>query len=790
MLPLRLPRGEAFHHRVHQAYHWVTQYHIGGFLIESGSAEAIRYVTDYLGRLARFPLIFAVDVGNLHQTSLDLTPFPSPLQIGAGISHEAFIAYVTALAQEFRAVGINLAFVPLLNRANVLSDGYVNPLAYHHSVEQLRLFIPETIEIFQKHGIATVLYYFPSLEKLPANPFKQLVHMDVEKPEEFWQTLFPDYRSHPQGVVLAPVLGNSEHFPLFMRKDFVHQWQQVSRFSGVVFSPRLDIPALHQYFYPWEVHQQALQAGVHCLVAPAQPRIAWQHLIDGLKDNSELAQKAHKAIDQIFRLKKWLHAHQPKQAHPYRVFKKVHHSEHYQLAERLAHNGTILLQQGADFDSLWRTVQRAIVMNTAGRGAYKGFIEALTRVFPEVVELSIHNITQYSPQTGDLVILLFPETNHMSVLLQQSEDLNELITFVEARHIPLLTVIWGLSRIEQLSAVLKLPGSILLTQDATLPTQRAVAKIVSGRLPITGQFPFPAEALPVQSLSYAGYSRALEPSMHPNLPADFPKGLAAGAVLEKGQLSSYTGNLKEQINLIPEDPTVFRFHVTGPLLLQAIENGWLDPSDPLVHYFPALKSTHGEMLIVEDAIHYHIQWDGGGSSTEINQAIQRRQWRMGHAKTPMPHFMTEHLLLQLLNLSFPEAPEALKRFYHTLLPFIEKPEIEINFSQATVRIPFWITVGITNWVLNRGWQGHQQLLSARTMEKVYTSPVMGLLEAQLLPGNITVPSAVKADRFVPGKNLWVWFNVPGEHAAAWVLQTSTTLSHSRVLATLAKKFPR
>ena len=782
MVPIQLLDGKDFYATLEEARQWVHIHKISGFLIERGSAPAIRFFTDHLSRLAPFPLFFAVDVTTLHKGLLDCTAFPSPLQIGAGANRETFQAYAHALGQEFRAMGINLAFVPLLNRAILDPNGILCNMAYHHASDVLRDFRNSFVQIFQHYGIAPVLQYFPPMMHLSVHPMEHLVHQENASLPQIWQNCFPRAGNQtPPGISIAPVISFDSQFPVFMNVEVMQQWTKQSRYFGVIFSPRLDLPALRQYFYSWEMERLAIQAGVHCLVAPRRPLVALQQLKTVLQTNDDLARQAHLAVDRQFRLKKWLHAHQPKQAHPYRVFKKVHHPQHHQIAQRLAQNGIMLLKESDHFPTLWKTVERAIVIDVNANRQMDDFWQTLLKIFPSVHWFNQELPREWHPHTGDLFIILLKGIETKQTLSKQLERLTPFFQYVKANSLPVVSVMWEVQRAEQIRMLKQLPGSVILTLDGTPPIQQAVARFLSGRLASAAKFPFAIENNKIYPIQYNGY--AAGSMIFSNRPSSLslPEQLQFGVVIFANQQIATKGDPGKPLALEFQHPLVYRFHLTAPLILQAMDANLLHPGDPLVDFIPSLKSTHGETLVLDDALSYHIAWEGKGMVMDINQAIQQRLYRLRYRSNPIPHPLTELLLWHILQMAMPHLDVQLNTFYQTLAPFLFKSDVTVNATTGTVHLTYWHTLAMAYLLIHKGWYGTQQIWSSKVVQKANSPLIMGLLLGkEIIASDYRVP-ALEKDFFLPHPHWLLWISPQREMAGIWGTQANVNVEFSSLI---------
>ncbi|HFB67684.1 MAG TPA: hypothetical protein ENJ66_01870, partial [Calditrichae bacterium] len=459
----------------------VEHHHIGGFLIEAGSAAAVRFFTDYLSRIARFPLFFAVEmVPSLVQGDVECTPFPSLLSIGSIGEHESLRAVIEALGDEFRAMGLNMVFVPLLNRAILSRENAIPPPAYHAEVSRIHQAVTAVREVLTRKGIVPIFQFVPPLTELSANLAEQAPSIDTIASHPLLETVIPDSRMYPWAVSLAPAISRSTGEPVVFDANVVQDVVSRMKMNGVVFTHRLDYSWFEKTAPTPEISRRPILAGAHCLVSPARLHLTLHHLTRAMETDPEFARKAQRAVDTLFRLKKWIHARQPAQAHPYRVFRKVHHPRHRQLARSLAERGIVALKIGKSFGNFIGSTRRIVHYGLSSRASDMlfHFRHALEQKFQDVVWRSGTTEAKGAdtPVSGsDRLLISFATPPDSSQ--EEGEVLsslrNRLNTILATKLEISVAIFWGFLPPEVLSLVLRAVDTVLFAPDTTPPIQAA-----------------------------------------------------------------------------------------------------------------------------------------------------------------------------------------------------------------------------------------------------------------------------------------------------------------------------
>lgn len=328
--------------------------HIGGFILFNGHPADIRYWTGLLQRESRFPLLIGADLERgLGSVFSGGALFPHALAFGAAGDETLVKSFAEVLGKEARAVGINLFFGPVLDLANDPENPIVNIRAFHSRPAVVSRYARIVIETVQQFGVACVGKHFPghgatrqdSHTDLP-EIYKSLAELEAEELLPFREALATGVKGLMAGHLKAP----GYPFPASLEPGLIEgiirrQWD----YRGVVFTDALDMGAIQKHFHPWEQALLPLQAGADVLLMPPQLPLAHALLVEQIKMNEGFRSRMEEAVERIFALKRWLHAHKPAQNHPLRVNKVVEHPAHLANAAQAGETAITLVHKSEHF---------------------------------------------------------------------------------------------------------------------------------------------------------------------------------------------------------------------------------------------------------------------------------------------------------------------------------------------------------------------------------------------------------------------------------------------------------
>ncbi len=739
----------------------VEQYHIGGFLIEAGSAAAVRFFTDYLSRIARFPLFFGVEmVPSLVQGDVECTPFPSLLSIGAIGEIKSLRAVIEVLGDELRAMGLNMVFVPLLNRAILSRENAIPPPAYHAEASRIQQAVMVVREILTRKGIVPVFQFVPPLTGLSANLAKQAPFIDPAASHPLLETVIPDSRMYPWAVSLAPGISRSTGEPVVFDANVVQDVVSRTKVNGVVFTHRLDYPWFEKTAPAPEISRKPILAGTHCLVSPARLHLTLHHLTRAMETDPEFARKAQRAVDTLFRLKKWIHARQPAQAHPYRVFRKVHHPRHRQLARSLAERGIVALKIGKSFGNFIGSTRRIVhyCLSSHASDMLSHFRQELEQRFQDVVWRS-------AATEADRADIPVSKDNRVLISFTASQEERESVVSLRNRLNTILAtkpgmsvaIFWGFLLPEVLSVVLRAVDTVLFATDTTPPIQAALARAVSGVYPITGHLPVQFTDFTIRSVQYPGQPLQIvdAPEEAPAPDTPFWEQTAHWLVRRHWRISQ-TVSKKSVFTVTPSTPLAFRFLVTGPLFLLAWKEHRLYPEDSLAYFFPERTDGGEQDYVLEDLLRYRIQWVSDSANSLDPQIPTFSANSFTRSKNPVPDHRTEALLFVILQQVFGQPLErVLNNWYHnSVVSLVKCPPPTTENGQVFSFSPDLVQ-GLAQLLLYEGWNPIDRVITPRELDAIFEPFIWGL---QPLEKKAVAESDRQDMFFLPLPQGWLFLN--------------------------------
>jgi beta-N-acetylhexosaminidase len=362
--------------------HLITADHIGGFVMSVGSPIEIAAKINAMQRLSTVPLIFGSDYeagagfrarsGYFLPNGIYLggaTIFPPQMALGA--TRDTALAYeqgrITAI--EGRALGVHLAFAPVLDVNNNPNNPVIGPRSFGEDPELVATLGTALIRGLQQNGMMATGKHFPGHGDTEQNSHLSITMVNASRPRLDSVELLPFRRGIAAGIAaimtfhgVVPALDTSPLpatlSPTVMRGLLRHQLgfdgllitdaldmngvlarvrpsgQQVSLLSGNYGS--IDSPGLP------EVVKQAIEAGNDVLLMPLDVPTAIDAVVEGVREGRFSQARVDSSARRILRIKHALSLHQRRYVSVDSARQVVGVATHAEAADRIAERSITL----------------------------------------------------------------------------------------------------------------------------------------------------------------------------------------------------------------------------------------------------------------------------------------------------------------------------------------------------------------------------------------------------------------------------------------------------------------
>lgn len=509
-----VPEGSAEWARIKRL---VAEQHVGGFIISVGSPIDIAAKTNALQELSQLPLLFSADLetgagfrargGYFLPNAIDLGGATSfPWQMALGAVRDTVLAYemAKATALEARALGIQVAFGPVLDVNNNPANPVIGARSYSEDPALTARLGAAFVRGLQDHGVLATGKHFPGHGDTETNSHLALAMVSASRSRLDSVELVPFRAAVRAGVGaimtfhgFLPALDSSgvpaTLSPLVM-SDLLRRDMQ---FDGLLFTDAMDMAGVIDRFGPVEAAKRAIAAGNDILLMPADIGGAIEAVVAGLAEGRYTEERLNASVRRVLLLKDRLGLRRERQVPLERVRAVVGDSSHVALAQTIADRSVVLAKDVGGLVPLPAAsrVRSVTYARRADLAAGTAFNAELRRIGVNITNTyvnaddSLPNLVAFisSIDSADVVVVgSYVNISSTTATAGAPPAFEALMNGVRARTSRVILVAFGSPY-----ALLQAPDAptYVVSWGGLAATQRAAARALTGEIGITSTLP-------------------------------------------------------------------------------------------------------------------------------------------------------------------------------------------------------------------------------------------------------------------------------------------------------------
>jgi beta-N-acetylhexosaminidase len=365
----------------------VGQQHVGGIIMSVGSPVEIASKINGLQYLSPTPLLVSADLesgagfrlraGYFVPNAIDLggaTLFPQNMAFGA--ARDEALAYelgkITAL--EGRAVGIHIAFAPVLDVNNNPANPVIGVRSFSEDPQLVARLGTAMIRGMQENGMIATAKHFPGHGDTEVNSHLGLPVVPVSRERLDRVELFPFSAAIRAGVgmvmtahmALPAITGDSTPATLapavmrdLLRRDL--------GFRGILSTDAMDMRGVLATMGLAEASKRAIEAGNDILLMPTDIPATIDAVVAGVREGRFTEARVDSSVRRLLELKERLGLHRERYVDLNKVRSVVGATEHAATAQRAAERGITLVKDVPRTIPLQLTPRRNVAADGSGR---------------------------------------------------------------------------------------------------------------------------------------------------------------------------------------------------------------------------------------------------------------------------------------------------------------------------------------------------------------------------------------------------------------------------------------
>ncbi|CAN5604466.1 hypothetical protein BH23GEM1_BH23GEM1_05950 [soil metagenome] len=342
----------------------ITEDKVGGYTMSVGSPMEIATKLNAMQRLSDIPLLIGADLefgagfrargGYFVPNAIDLggaVLFPSQMALGA--AGDTALAYeqgrVTAI--EGRALGIHIAYAPILDVNSNPANPVINVRSYGEDPKLDGRLGASFIRGLQEHGMLATGKHFPGHGDTEINSHLALpvVTVSRERLDSLELAPFRDAIAVGVGAMMSfhgvmPALDSTGVPGTLSRPVLTGLLREEMGFKGVIISDAMDMRGVLDQFGAVEATKRAVAAGADVLIQPLDVRATIDAIVAGVAENRYTEARIDDAVRRLLVLKQSMGLHRNRLVPLDSVRDVVGDSANYAVAREVADRSIVLVK--------------------------------------------------------------------------------------------------------------------------------------------------------------------------------------------------------------------------------------------------------------------------------------------------------------------------------------------------------------------------------------------------------------------------------------------------------------
>lgn len=347
---------------------YVSTEKVGGFTISVGSPTELAAKLNALQGMSRIPLFFGADLENgagfrvrggyFIPNAIDLGgAVVVPPEMALGATGDTALAFEEGklTAREGRALGIHIAYAPVLDVNNNPANPVINTRSYGEDPQLVARLGAAFIRGLQAHGMIATGKHFPGHGDTEVNSHLALPVVTVSRSRLDSVELIPFKAAVKSGVgaIMSfhgamPALDSSGVPGTLSSKVLTDLLRNELQFQGIIISDAMDMRGVLDQYGAVEAVKRAVEAGVDVLIQPLDVSQTIDAVVAGAREGRYTEGRLDQSVRRILRAKAGLGLNRSKLIDLNALRFIVGDSAHVNTANRIAEKSITLVKDSVN----------------------------------------------------------------------------------------------------------------------------------------------------------------------------------------------------------------------------------------------------------------------------------------------------------------------------------------------------------------------------------------------------------------------------------------------------------
>ncbi len=497
----------------------VRQEQVGGFIVSVGSPLDIATKTNALQRASSVPLLFSADFetgagfrvrgGYFVPNAIDLggaTVFP--LQMALGAARDTALAYEVGrvTATEGRALGIHVAFGPVLDVNNNPANPVIGARSFSEDAHLTAQLGASLVRGVQDHGMLATGKHFPGHGDTETNSHLELSTVMASRARLDSVELVPFRAAIAAGVGaimtyhgILPALDSSGVPATLSPRVLGGLLRDTLAYRGVLITDAMDMAGVLRQFGAAEAARRAVSAGADVLLMPSDVSGTIDAVVAGVAQGRYDERRIDASVRRLLELKRQFGLDRARLVNLDSVRIVVGDTSHAALSRRVAERGVVLVKDSLRMVPLAVSRATRVLSVTYARradlGAGVGFNVEMRRGLDSVraelvssddVAPDFSRLLSIADSVDVVVLGSYVNISSTTATAGAPRAFVDFVSKLQARHARVVLISFGTPYLLQQTPSV---SSYIIAWGPSQASQQAAARALLGRSAITGRLP-------------------------------------------------------------------------------------------------------------------------------------------------------------------------------------------------------------------------------------------------------------------------------------------------------------
>ncbi len=486
---------------------WVEELKIGGLAIYRGDVYETANMMNSLQASSDIPLLIAANLEKGLGNQMDgATLFPPIMSIGATGSEELSYQMGKITALEARAVGIHMAYFPVVD-VNINPDNpIINTRSFGENPKDVGRLAAAYIRGCQEFGLIATAKHFPGHGDTERDSHNVLATVQANMDRLTNVELYPFQKAIDAGVLAVmsahisiPAIDPTPNLPATLSRPILTDYlRKKMGFNGLIVSDSMGMGGITTLYSQDQAAVLAVRAGVDIILLTPEPELVISALVDAVKKGQISEARIDDSVNRILREKARMGLHKDRYVDVAILDQILASETHLQWADLVLEKSMTLVKDNSRILPLNSEKKLAVFSLSSDPGDYyagRPFIQEIKKRNPEAMEFYAETSTgneffemalQKVAGVDVLVIALFSSLRSGKGSIGLNERQVDLIHRIVAEKISVLVISFGspyyLRHFPDVNAY-------LCAYRPSPQAQRMAAKAIFGEIDISGRLP-------------------------------------------------------------------------------------------------------------------------------------------------------------------------------------------------------------------------------------------------------------------------------------------------------------